>query len=60
MKVQEELLHHPGISVYVSIGDGISLSKMLKFYVKDFYVMDKASYPERWTCLVWRRPTQAK
>ena len=52
MKVQEELLHHPGISVYVSIGDGISLSKMLKFYVKDFYVMDKASYPERWTCLV--------
>ena len=35
-KVQEELLYYPGVGV----GGGVS--KMLKFYVKVFYVMGKA------------------
>ena len=35
-KVQEELLHYPGVDGGVGICGGISVSKMLKFYVKVF------------------------
>ena len=35
-EVQEELLYYPGVGV------SIGISKMLKFYVKVFYVMGKA------------------
>ena len=45
-EVQEELLYHPGVGVGVGINVGVSgvvgVSKMLKFYVKVFYVMGKA------------------
>ena len=37
-EVQEELLYYPGVGVGCSVG----VSKMLKFYVKVFYVMGKA------------------
>ena len=38
VEVQEELLYYPGVGV----GSGVGVSKMLKFYVKVFYVMGKA------------------
>ena len=38
-EVQEELLYYPGVGVGVG-GGGVS--KMLKFYIKLFYVMGKA------------------
>ena len=47
-EVQEELLYYPGVcigvgfGVDVGVGGGVGVSKMLKFYVKVFYVMGKA------------------
>ena len=38
-EVQEELLYYPSIGVGVSVGGSNSVSKMLEFYVKGFYVM---------------------
>ena len=32
----------PGVGVGVGVGGGVGVSKMLKFYVKVFYVMGKA------------------
>ena len=32
-KVQEELLHYPSVSVGISVGGGVGVSKMFKFYV---------------------------
>ena len=45
-EVQEELLHYPGVGV----------SKMLKFYLKVFYVMGKALTGEL-SCLCDRSET---
>ena len=43
---QEELSYYPGVGVGVgvgvSVGGGVGVSKMLKFYIKVFYVMGKA------------------
>ena len=45
---QEELSYYPGVGVCVgvgvgvSVGGGVGVSKMLKFYIKAFYVMGKA------------------
>ena len=36
-----------GFGVGVGVSGGIGVCKMLEFYVKDFYVMDKVSYPVR-------------
>ena len=44
MDVQKELLHYPWWGwegVGGGGGSGIGISKMSKFYVKDFYVMGK-------------------
>ena len=47
-EVQEELLYYPGVGVGVGVGVGggvgvgVGVRKMLKFYVKVFYVMGKA------------------
>ena len=39
-EVQEELLYYPGVGI--GVGGGVGISKMLKFYVKVFYVIGKA------------------
>ena len=45
-EVQEELLYYPSVGVGVGVGGGVNISKMLKFYVKIFYVMGKAQSRE--------------
>ena len=45
MYVQEELLHHPGMSIFSDdgIGEAVSISKILKVFLSViFHVMDKA------------------